>query len=62
MAVQAALTDLKETGSTAGPKANVLHLMRLIYDLVVLDPNKDETKKCSAKLLDGVIALLGNLK
>lgn len=63
MGVHAALVDLKEAGSsTTAPKSNVLHLMRLIYDLIVLDPNKDDTKKCSSKLLDGVLALLGNEK
>lgn len=30
-----------------------------MYDLVVLDPNEDEHKKCSVKLLDGVLILLG---
>lgn len=33
----------------------------MVYDLVVLDPNEDDMKKCSTKLLDGVLALLGNL-
>lgn len=62
MGVQASLLDLKETGSTAlGAKSNALYLMRLVYDLVVLDPNKDDNKKCSSKLLDGVLALLGKL-
>lgn len=32
----------------------------MVYDLVVLDPNEDDMKKCSTKLLDGVLALLGN--
>lgn len=31
----------------------------MVYDLVVLDPNEDDMKKCSTKLLDGVLALLG---
>lgn len=35
----------------------------MVYDLVVLDPNEDEFKKCSTKLLDGVLAVLGkNIK
>lgn len=33
----------------------------MVYDLVVLDPNEDEFKKCSVKLLDGVLALLDAL-
>lgn len=33
----------------------------MIYDLVVLGSNEDESKKCSTKLLDGVLALLDAL-
>lgn len=63
MGVQAALADFKDSVQSAiSYKANSLNLMRLIYDLVVLDPNKDETKKCSSKLLDGVLGLLGKYK
>lgn len=33
----------------------------MVYDLVVLGSNEDESKKCSTKLLDGVLALLDAL-
>ena len=40
---------------------NASHILRMIYDLVVLGSNEDESKKCSTKLLDGVLALLDAL-
>lgn len=60
MGVQASLIDLSETSTQ-----NHLHqqsaaqLLRLVYDLVVLDPHEEDVKKCSPKLLDGVLALMG---
>lgn len=62
MGIQAALIDLAETGNqNINHQQNAAQLLRMVYDLVVLDPNEDEIKKCSSKLLDGVIALLDNL-
>lgn len=34
-------------------------LLRMIYDLVYLDPNEDEEKKCSIKLLEGILGIMG---
>lgn len=34
-------------------------LLRMIYDLVFLDPNEDEEKKCSTKLLEGILGIMG---
>lgn len=60
LGVQAALMDLSETnGQNHIHQENAAQLLRMIYDLVVLDPNEDEQKKCSPKLLDGVLALMG---
>uniref|UniRef100_A0A6B2EDM8 Putative lysosomal trafficking regulator lyst n=1 Tax=Phlebotomus kandelakii TaxID=1109342 RepID=A0A6B2EDM8_9DIPT len=62
MTVQACLIEIGE-----GSSQNIEHqqycaqLLRMVYDLVVLDQNKDDLKKCSAKLLDGVLALLDAL-
>lgn len=62
MGIQAALIDLAESGNqNLNHQQNAAQLLRMVYDLVVLDPNEDEIKKCSPKLLDGVIALLDNL-
>ncbi|XP_055544656.1 neurobeachin-like protein 1 isoform X1 [Wyeomyia smithii] len=59
MGVQAALIDLSENAQLAVThQQNAAQLLRLAYDLVVLDPNEDDTKKCSTKLLDGVLSLL----
>uniref|UniRef100_A0A182N771 DUF4704 domain-containing protein n=1 Tax=Anopheles dirus TaxID=7168 RepID=A0A182N771_9DIPT len=59
MGVQAALIDLAENAHLAlMHQQNAAQLLRLAYDLVVLDPNEDDTKKCSVKLLDGVLSLL----
>lgn len=38
-----------------------MHILRLVYDLVVLGSHEDESKKCSTNLLDGVLALLDAL-
>ncbi|KAK3926891.1 Neurobeachin-like protein 1 [Frankliniella fusca] len=77
MGVQAALSDLRESASSSGtsgagglsssspPHAsaadNAAQLLRWVYDLVVLDPNPDCSKKVSTKLLDGVLGLLDAL-
>ncbi|XP_055643375.1 neurobeachin-like protein 1 isoform X2 [Toxorhynchites rutilus septentrionalis] len=59
MGVQAALIDLGENAQLAVThQQNAAQLLRLAYDLVVLDPNEDDNKKCSTKLLDGVLSLL----
>lgn len=62
MGVQASLVDLNDSAAAAGSSVhqeNAAQLMRMVFDLVVLDPNEDDSKKCSVKLLDGVVALLG---
>ncbi|XP_037930738.1 neurobeachin-like protein 2 [Teleopsis dalmanni] len=62
MAVQASLLDLSEHGSqTLINQENASQILRMVYDLVVLGSNEDESKKCSTKLLDGVLALLDAL-
>lgn len=43
------------------PSQNASHILRMVYELVVLGSNEDESKKCSTKLLDGVLALLDAL-
>lgn len=59
--VQASLMNLSEMNSPQNHihQENAAQLLRMIYDLVFLDPNEDEEKKCSPKLLDGVLALMG---
>ncbi|KAL9909105.1 neurobeachin-like protein 1 isoform 2-T2 [Glossina fuscipes fuscipes] len=62
MAVQASLSDLAQHGSQVLiNQENASHILRMVYDLVVLGSNEDESKKCSTKLLDGVLALLDAL-
>ncbi|XP_069696226.1 neurobeachin-like protein 1 isoform X2 [Periplaneta americana] len=64
MGVQASLSDLRDVGQTMALSThaeNAAQLMRWIYDLVVLDPNEDTSKKASTKLLDGVLGLLDAL-
>lgn len=62
LGVQASLMDLSDpNGQNHIHQENAAQLLRMIYDLVVLDPNEDEVKKCSPKLLDGVLALMGKL-
>lgn len=62
MGVQAALIDLGESGpQNLIHQQNAAQLLRMVYDLVVLDPNEDDSKKCSTKLLDGVLAILDAL-
>ncbi|XP_059473157.1 neurobeachin-like protein 1 isoform X2 [Neocloeon triangulifer] len=64
MALQASVSDLKDEG-VAGPLAshaeNGAQLLRWAYDLVVLDMHGDPSKKCSCKLLDGVLGLVDAL-
>lgn len=63
LGVQASLMDLSETNTQNHiHQENAAQLLRMIYDLVVLDPNEDEQKKCSPKLLDGVLALMGRFQ
>lgn len=60
LGVQASLIDLADTNTQNHlHQENAAQLLRMIYDLVYLDPNEDEVKKCSPKLLDGVLALMG---
>lgn len=60
LGVQASLMDLADPNAYNHiSQGNAAQLLRMVYDLVVLDPNEDELKKCSAKLLDGVLALMG---
>lgn len=60
LGVQASLMDLSETTAQNHiHQENAAQLLRMIYDLIVIDPNEDELKKCSPKLLDGVLALMG---
>lgn len=61
--VQASLMDLSEINSPQNHihQDNAAQLLRMIYDLVYLDPNEDDDKKCSPKLLDGVLALMGRI-
>ncbi|XP_055695703.1 neurobeachin-like protein 1 [Lutzomyia longipalpis] len=62
MTVQACLIDIGEGGiQKIDHQQYCAQLMRMVYDLVVLDQNKDDLKKCSTKLLDGVLALLDGL-
>ncbi|XP_055846151.1 neurobeachin-like protein 1 isoform X1 [Episyrphus balteatus] len=62
MAVEASLSDLAEHGhQTLINQENASQILRMVYDLVVLGSNEDESKKCSTKLLDGVLALLDAL-
>ncbi|RZF48161.1 hypothetical protein LSTR_LSTR009850 [Laodelphax striatellus] len=58
MAVTAALSDLRDSTHTS---ENAAQLLRWVYDLTVLDPNNDHSKKVSARLLDGVLGLLDSL-
>jgi hypothetical protein len=53
MGVQASLSDLRDVGQTMALSVhaeNAAQLMRWIYDLVVLDPNEDTSKKASTKV------------
>lgn len=64
MTVQALLIDLGEVNNakqTLNHQQSCAQMLRMIYDLVVLDKNDDNMKKCSSKLMDGVIPLLDSL-
>lgn len=53
MGVQASLSDVRDVGQTMALSThaeNASQLMRWIYDLVVLDPNEDTSKKASTKV------------
>ncbi|GLG93298.1 Neurobeachin [Gryllus bimaculatus] len=64
LATAAALGDLRGEGElllstgTAAATENAAQLIRWAYDLMVLDPHDDMSKKSSVKLLDGVLGLL----
>lgn len=60
LGAQAVLIDLSESGSQMlSYQENAAQWLRMIYDLVVLDPNENDAKKCSPKLMDGVLAIMG---
>lgn len=64
MTVQALLIDLAEVNNAKqmlNHQQSCAQLLRMIYDLVVLDKNDESMKNCSSKLLDGVIPLLDSL-
>ena len=68
MIVQAVTTDLKQHDRLAASAsfkatvhANCQHAIRWVYDLVVLDPHEDESKKISMKLLELTMAMLDAL-
>lgn len=62
MGIQAALMDLADnTHQSVVHQQNAAQLLRLTYDLVVLYPNEDDSKKCSTKLLDGVLSVIDSL-
>jgi hypothetical protein len=53
MGVQASLSDVRDVGQTMALSThaeNASQLMKWIYDLVVLDPNEDTSKKASTKV------------
>lgn len=64
MMLQAATADLRSNivnvNATTGT-ANGQHVIRWVYDLVVLDPHEDEAKKMSMRLLELTLALLDAL-
>lgn len=62
--IQASLMDLAMMdNSNQSPvhQQNAVQLLRFTYDLVVLYPNEDDSKKCSTKLLDGVLSVIDSL-
>lgn len=62
MGVQAALYDCSENGSNnLMNQENASQILKMIYDLVVLGSHEDDSKKCSTKLLDGVLSLIDAL-
>lgn len=63
MGIQSALIDLADDDQQqlAAHQQNAAYIMRMVYDLVVLDTNEDDSKKCSLKLLDGVNTLMDAL-
>uniref|UniRef100_T1J5I8 BEACH domain-containing protein n=1 Tax=Strigamia maritima TaxID=126957 RepID=T1J5I8_STRMM len=62
-ALQNAIADLNSSSGQliASNSENARELMRWLYDFVVVDPNKDYSKKLSVELLDGVLCLLDTL-
>lgn len=61
MILQVAVNELKTLAPNAASRAGVLtncqQAVRWVYDLVVLDPHEDETKKMSLKLLELTLAV-----
>lgn len=61
MILQAGINELKQLSITAASRNNVItncqHAIRWVYDLVLLDPHEDETKKISNKLVELTFAL-----
>jgi len=61
MAVTAVLSDLREASTLSSPTTpslvnrieNAQQLIRWVYDLAVLDPNSDSSKKMSVKVSRG---------
>ena len=56
MVLQVASNELKQLAPYTVSRSNVLincqHAIRWVYDLVVLDPHEDESKRMSLKLLE----------
>lgn len=63
MKVQACLIEIGDTQDTdsVSRQRNAAQLLRMVYDLAVLDQNEDDSKKCSVKLLDGVLSIVDSL-
>ena len=61
MVLQVASNELKQLAPYTVSRSNVLincqHAIRWVYDLVVLDPHEDESKKMSLKLLELTLAI-----
>lgn len=50
MGVRASLCELHEPGTNVAHAENAAQLLRWVYDLVVLDPSPDLSKKTSTKV------------
>lgn len=66
MILQVVAGELKQSSNSGNASksnlnANCQHIIRWVYDLVVLDPHEDEVKKMSLKLLDLTMATLDAL-
>jgi hypothetical protein len=60
LCVQGILSDMRTTDIPPSPQSTsqAEHVMRWVYDLVVLDPHGNFGKKVSESLLDGILNLL----